>query len=351
MPQIRAIVLDSNVFGKSALPNAKTISQWAEACWQHDAELWISEVVVHELAQHAVEAHERARDAYDAHRRAMEKWGIKADGPMSTITTHDVSSAIKAAGAVVVALEGEDARDALLDQVLVRGAGQRKSGVKTGAADSAWVRSVVARNDGDTDGLIVVTGDIHALEGTCAELGVELPRHARNLGKLRHLLEESEVATEPWLSLFAGWVQDYFVNSPHGRSSGTPGEDLESLADLGYSNWWDLPGLPEDDYEPWEQQAVTVSNVQSAEILDDVEHDHWSESLNARIELQVEVEEQYARQDPSGHSVEYTVRTYPARVRGTVQAFVDGESIDFDGLLEDIEFLDVDSADVDFRPL
>lgn len=54
MFKIRAIVFDSNVFGKSAQPNVKTIEQWAEACGWHDAELWISEIV----AQHAIEEHD-----------------------------------------------------------------------------------------------------------------------------------------------------------------------------------------------------------------------------------------------------------------------------------------------------
>lgn len=347
--QIRAIVLDSNVFGKSALPNVKTIAQWADACAQHDAELWISEIVVHELAQHAVEAHEKARDAYDAHRRSMEKWGIEPDEPMSTVEVADVVSAIEDAGAVIVPLEGDDARDALFDQVLLRGAGQRKSGVKTGAADSAWVRSVIAHNDGDTDGLVIVTGDTHALEQTCAALDVDVPRHAMNLGELRHLLDESEVATGPSLSVFTEWLQDFFVTSSHGRSSGTPGEDLESLADLGYSNWWELPDLPDDGYEGWERQGVEMSNVQSAEIVGDVDHDRWSESLNARVEFQVEVEEQYTRQDPSGHHLEYASRTYPARLRGTVHAFLGDGAVDFDGLLEDVEFVTVDSTDVDWQ--
>ena len=85
MPQIRAIVLDSNVFGKAALPNVKTIEQWADACAQHDAELWMSDVVLYELAEHAVEAHEEFRHKYDTHGRTVAKWGVAPDGPMSSI--------------------------------------------------------------------------------------------------------------------------------------------------------------------------------------------------------------------------------------------------------------------------
>lgn len=351
MPPIRAIAFDSNVFGKNALPNVKTIRQWVNACAQHDADVLISEIVVHELAQHAVEVHDAFRNTYDAHRRAVGRWGIEPDPPLSPIGLGDVLSAIEDAGAVIVSLEGEDARQALLDQVLLRGAGQRKSGVKTGAADSAWIRSIVVHNDGHTEGLIVVTGDIHALEQTCASLGVDVPRHAKNLGELQHLLDESEAATAPWVSLFTSWVQEHFVNSSQGRTSGTPGEDLEALADLGHSNWWDLSGLPDDGQEMWEEQDLSISTVRSARVVNTIEHDHWTDSLSARLELEVEIEEQYARQDLSGHHVEYAARRYPARVRGTVRAFLEGASVDFDGLLEEIEFMTVESAEVDWQSI
>lgn len=351
MPPIRAIVLDSNVFGKRAWPNVKAIAQWAEACARHDAELWIPEVVVYELAQHAVEAHAKFRITYEAHRRDVKKWGIEADGPMSPIDTDDIWSAIESAGAVIVPLRGEDARDALLDQVLLRGAGQRKSHVKTGAADSAWVRSVIAHNDGDAAGLIVVTADHHALKPTCHQLGVDVPRHVANLGELPHLLDESDVATEPFASLFSSWVQDHFVDRVHRGSRGEPGEDMKSLADIGFSNRWNLPAAPDDGYEAWEEQAMSLSTVHSAEVLGDIEHDRWSGSLSARVELEVEVEEQYARQDPSGHRVEYSARRYPARVRGTVQTFLDGETVDWDGLLEDVEFVPVEAGEVDWESM
>ncbi|MDX3003490.1 hypothetical protein PWY87_17520 [Kribbella solani] len=351
MFKIRAIVFDSNVFGKSAQPNVKTIEQWAEACGWHDAELWISEIVVHELAQHAIEEHDRFILTYEAHQRNLAKWGVDAGEPMLPIDPHDVREAIEAAGAVVVPLEDSDARDALLDQVLLRGPGQRKSGVKTGAADSAWVRSIVAYSVGDTDGLIVVTGDTHALEQTCADLDVDVPRQAKNLGELRHLLDESEDASEPMASFFGSWVQNHFVNSSHGRSSGIRGEDLDSLADVGYSNWWDLPELPYDGYETWAEQEHSISTVRSAQIVGNVEHDRWSDSLSACIELEVEVEEQYARQDSHGQQVEYASRSFPGRVRGTLQAFVDGDTIEFDGLLEDVEFMSVEDFEVEWQSI
>jgi hypothetical protein len=223
--------------------------------------------------------------------------------------------------------------------------------VKTGAADSAWIRSIVAYNDGETDGLIVVTGDSHALEKTCADLEVDVPHQAKNLGELRHLLDESDAAAEPMVTLFTSWVQDHFVDSYHGRSTGTPGEDLVSLADLGYSNWWDVPWPSGGGYEVWAVQEHNISAVQSAKIVGNIEHDRWSDSLSARVELEVEVEEQYARQDPSGQHVEYVSRRYPGRVRGTVQTFLESGAPDFDGVLEDVEFVPVEDFEVEWHSI
>ncbi|GAA1683783.1 hypothetical protein GCM10010977_31710 [Citricoccus zhacaiensis] len=351
MPQIRAIVFDSNVFGKDALPNAKTISQWAAACSRHGAELWMSEIVVYELAQHAADKREKFIKSYETHRREVEKWGIQIRDQISTISVDEVYSAIEKSGAIIVPLEDGDAREALLDQVLVRAAGQRKSGVKTGAADSAWIRSVVSYNDDEPDGLIVVTGDSHALKQTCASLRVDVPQHAKNLGELQHLLDESEVASEHLFSLFATWVQDQFVNSVQGRYTDTIGEDVEMLADFGDPNWWDLPGLPDDGYETWEKQSVSVGSVESAEIIGDVEYDRWSGSLYAEIEVEFNVEEQLARQDSSGHELKYAVRSFPLRARGAVRASLDGEVIDFDGRLEDVKLLTVDYDQIDWQSI
>jgi hypothetical protein len=54
-------------------------------------------------------------------------------------------------GATIIPVDGQAAQDALRDQILVRGPATRKGGVKTGAADSAWLRSVLAHNNGSFD--------------------------------------------------------------------------------------------------------------------------------------------------------------------------------------------------------
>ena len=344
MHDIRAIIFDSNVFGRQALPNITTIRLWAGACAAHDADLWIPEVVAYELAQHVVEAHDVFREQLDAHRQRLKTWGQPTGQPLPAVNVEDVLNAIRQAGAEIISLDEEDAREAILDQVLLRGVGSRKSGVKTGAADSAWVRSVIAYNDGESDGLIIVTGDSRALERTCAEIGVDVPMNAKHLGEVSHLLDDSVSASEELRSKYEAWVQEYFV----GRlgASRAEGADLGELADLDAHHWWEVEGLPDDGYEEWELQDRVLAPVSLAEVMGEVEHDRWSSTFTARVRLTAEVEEQYARQDPFGDFVQYRARTYPGSVQAKLRLFSEGNSLEFDGVLDDVELLSPASIDV-----
>ena len=247
VPEIRNIVFDSNVFGRQALPKVKTIRLWAKACAEKGAELWIPKVVAFELAQHVVEAHATFAEQHSAHRQRLEAWGQPVGEQLRSIGVEDVLSAIRTAAARIVPLAGYDAREAILDQVLLRGAGSRESGVKAGAADSAWVLSIIAYNDGEPDGLIVVTCDTRALERTCLEMGVDVPRNGKHLGDVSHLLDESSPASEELAAKFRDWLQEYCVGGladPRGE-----GIYLTEVADLGPHNWWQVEALPDDGYE------------------------------------------------------------------------------------------------------
>ena len=72
---IKAIVLDSNAFGRAVEPNVETIESWANACTNHSAELWIPQVVALELSQRVVaSSNEFARKAKD-HNTSRRRWG------------------------------------------------------------------------------------------------------------------------------------------------------------------------------------------------------------------------------------------------------------------------------------
>jgi hypothetical protein len=344
VPPIRAIVFDSNVFGRQALPNVTTIRLWAQACAAHDAELWIPEVVACELAQHVVEEHEAYRDQHDAHRQRLAAWGQSSGERLSSIGVRDVLAAIRKAGAEIIPLDEDAAREAILDQVLLRGVGRRKSGVKTGAADSAWVRSIIAYNEGEPDGLIVVTGDTEALERTCAEIGVDVPRNGKHLGDVRHLLDDSSTASVALTAKFDGWMQAYFVggpNNPHDE-----GARLQEVLDLGIRNWWNIENVSDDGYGEWELQDRTVAPVSEAQVISEVAHDRWTDTLTATVKLTAEAAEQYARQDPFGDYLQHRRRTYPGSVRAELRLFIEDGELAFDGVLEEIELLSPGSLEI-----
>jgi hypothetical protein len=95
----------------------------------------------------------------------------------------------------VLALDGGDAIEALKDQLLVRPPGGKKKGTKTGAADSAWLRTVFREADEDFSTVLIVTGDRGAVDGAVEEWGTDAPIVAAHFDEARELLALTEPAT------------------------------------------------------------------------------------------------------------------------------------------------------------
>jgi hypothetical protein len=226
-----------------------------------------------------------------------------------------------------VPLEGDAAVSAIRDQVLLRGPASRRREVKTGAADSAWIRSVVDYNDGGTAGLVLVTGDVRTVASACESLGVDTPRVAKNLGEIRHLLQETAEASDEQRANFISTISNLFTQP------GVSDVELRNLADLSYPhNWWSVDlGMDSDDY--WELQSSSFQ-VGTVEVTGTVQHDAWTESLSGPVRIDVEVEEQYARQDQWGDAPEYRSFFYRAWIKGEVTLFDEQEPS-----LDSIEFV------------
>jgi hypothetical protein len=343
--RVRAIVFDTNVFGKGALPKVETIENWARVCSDHDAELWIPRVVAYELAEHVLAETSKTQALIEAHDRNRERWGIPRFPIPDAVTVDDVLEALEDAGAVLVPLNGDDAIEALTDQVLQRGAGARKERVKTGAADSAWVRSVIAANGGNGDGLIVVTGDVKALVATCAELGIEPPRHVPHLGKLHPLEDATQAASDELRGAFKDWLA-MSVDSSDGIA-----EDIWSYADLSGAHWWDNQQDRDFHFE-WEHQDSFLARDDATELVGILVHDAWANTLSGRIRMVFAVEEQYARQDRWGDHPEYMALRYPGVIEADVTVFLDSEGQPgVVGSLDDVELIDPEPQQVYEEPL
>lgn len=339
--QVRAIVFDANVFGHSVEPNVQTIETWADACARHDAELWIPEVVVWELAERVVSAAAEFAETVQAHNRRRLRWGFEPVDEPDVVVVDDVVLVIEEAGARVVELTDEAARAAIRDQVLVVGTGGRKSGVKTGAADSAWLRSVVAQNGGNLDQIILVTGDVAAVQAVGDELGVRALRHASHLGELRALLDELAPADTRQIAVFKDTVQAEVVGT---KASST---ELLDLGGVDRFNWWS-PDLAAEFLFSWEHQDSSVTLNPALQFSGNLTFDAWSDSISGQVRFLVSVEDQYARQDSLGDAPEYCAVTYEAWLDSNITVYLSQDADQRPAIIGDflVNALGVDQSSV-----
>lgn len=337
---IKAIVLDANAFGASVEPNVATIENWAAACENHDAQLWIPEIVAWELAQRVKHQADEMAHSLAVHNTKRHKWGFPPLSKPALLTEVEVIDRLERAGAIIVPLTGDAAVAGVRDQVLLLGPAVRKKDVKTGAADSAWIRSVIEHNGGGTEDLILVTGDQQAVEKTCAALEVDLPRIAKNLGEIQHLLNESSSATAEQTEKYQKLAQQYFAGPD------LTGSDLIDLLGLSRREWWDVD-LGLDYGTGWELQQKHVTPG-TLDVISEVQFDNWSGSTSATVRMTVAVEEQYARQDQWGDLPEFRVFCYDGWVEGRLTIFADTDS--GVGTLEDYR-LGVEDGSLTSQPM
>lgn len=341
MSEIRAIAMDTSAFS-NGLPRIRLIKQWAIACEDNAAELWIPEVVALELAEHVVRETRKDDEQLRRYSRQRGEWGLTSIDLPKPVGVDDVVARIKESGAVLVRLDGESARQAIVDQITLRGAGEKKGGVKTGAADSAWIRSLAAHNDGDLAGVVVVTNDRRALEQTVAALKIAPPLHVEHMRALDQLLDPSDEDIDALAKEFIEWAKWYF-SSPEGFTA----RDLFPLWELGKDPWW-TTDFPHPFNRDWEHQESSLS-PRTAEVSN-VDFSPWSRTISCTITLVSDVEDQYSAQDHLGNEPVYLSVRYEGAVEVTASAFVNADgTFDFDEVKDDWLLIDnPDDRDMDY---
>jgi hypothetical protein len=164
----RAIVLDTNAFPvgprafRKPLLSLESLRALAEDAEAEGVEIWLPEVVVWELADHAAEYYAQQYAPWSATARRLGGTGLVIAVPTELTASEIHEQTAAAVGSVpnvrVVACRAESARDGLRDQILQTGPATRDRGVKSGAADSTWVRDIVDEANGAT-GFHLVTAD------------------------------------------------------------------------------------------------------------------------------------------------------------------------------------------------
>jgi hypothetical protein len=171
----KAAVLDASFVDKGRL-NIGGIERLAAGLGARSAELWIPEVVLLEFAVHAwedlklqLQIHKRLRQAGLAEGQPL------TDPGSSQIAGKLLKIITGIPNVILVGLNGESAAAGLRDQILGTGPGSVKAGVRTGAADSAWVRGVLDRANHELRSVVFLSRNEEDVVKTALAIG-----HARS---------------------------------------------------------------------------------------------------------------------------------------------------------------------------
>lgn len=314
----KAAVLDACYLPEGRL-NTGDVERLASGLAGRGGQLWIPEVVVLELAVHAWEDLRSNRQTHNKLRRA----GLPPDQAPANLNSGEIADQLlKTCAAipnvVIIELTAESAIAGLRDQILGTGAGSVRDGVRTGAADSAWVRDALECADNDPHAVVFLTND----------RGVE--RAARALG---HSVGDMQIWKTAGAVAEHEMLDRFFGPAP---VSPAPAEPIDKLAVLdiitaSLRNDY-AEAMANDDPHGPPPEWIEIHNVGIG-----VNHS-WGEEaeIETMIDPEAEVEPStqlvdvtvfdiYAtNNDGAGVTVDYVVRLL-ADVR------VEGQKIDNDG--------------------
>ena len=239
-----AVVVDANTYGKDG-PDLTGMYDLARDLGPLGIEVWVPEPVAWEMAEHAAREWTTAKNAVKNAQSALRKAGLKPVFDSVYTDRQEVIDACLArlsASALIdiVPLTGPSAIEGLKDQVFKRPPGKTKGdGVKTGGSDSAWLRTVLDKVDGQGHKLLFLSqdGDIAA---AFAQWGQQPPLMCAR-DQVRNRLIPTEPASSEEIALItrhlAERVPENLLNPPTG--SGPPlveagSNQLRAALDLPY---------------------------------------------------------------------------------------------------------------------
>lgn len=167
--RLQAVVVDASVMGERGDLRLSALRRVSElAARDGHLEVWVTEPVLWEWCEHAAREYRAAASALTGSASRLDKAGVPV-APHLVLSDDQVrdqvADAVRAVPCVrVLELDPQDARDALRDQVLVLGPGKRAAAqgdkrIKTGASDSAWIRSAYRRAGRDSGRYAVLSAD------------------------------------------------------------------------------------------------------------------------------------------------------------------------------------------------
>lgn len=315
----KAAVLDASYLSNGRL-DIGVVERLAAGLKARGAELWIPEVVVLEFAVHAWEDLTAERRMHKRLRQAgLVEVPLLSDLDSAQIADEFVKKCADFPGVIVIGLTGESAMAGLRDQILGTGPGSVKTGVRTGAADSAWVRSALDQANNQLRLVVFLSLDEPGVTKTALALG-----HAKN---------DIQIWKQPGAKVEDEMLDKFFGPAP---ASPEPVEPIDVVAVLriitaSLKSDQDAARNADDHHGP-PPEWIEVSDVSIGGNHDWGDDEEIETMMDPEAEVEPDVElvdvavtDVYAaNEDGTGVMVDYTVRLL-ADVR------VEGQKINNDG--------------------
>lgn len=164
----KAIVMDTNFFGRGGLPDVPRLRQWVRDARAVGMEVWVPEVVLWELASHLWEEIQKSNSAIQQLGAVLDKASFSDRPSMPHESAAQVLEKLDeqitelGEGLEIIACRDEDALAGLKDQIFAAPPGEKKGKnqeLRTGAADSAWLRSILRRADETGSEVVIISND------------------------------------------------------------------------------------------------------------------------------------------------------------------------------------------------
>jgi hypothetical protein len=317
---LRAIVFDTNSFPRGGL-DLGLLREWAQRAVDDGFEVWVPEPVLWELAEHAAASWEEWRTSTNRARKSMQAAGLKipSDDPYSSrpevMAAVDASVRSLAPSVRIIALDGDLAVEAIRDQVQIRPPADKKSEVKTGAADSAWIRQVLRAADNDLDSFVIVGADADVYD---AFKGWDLPKpHMVPLYALQGTLFVLETPSDEIKDALVRFLQGV-VGQPL-EAGHTPDEDL-TLGQVGV-----LTELVEE-WEDDQIRDVELGRIRAVVGMNEVKISRRG-LATAQVFLLVEAEYSGWRIREDGTLVAHSSNIPQILVRDVLSFTLDGDAV------------------------
>ncbi|MBB2749219.1 UNVERIFIED_ORG: hypothetical protein FHR35_009132 [Microbispora rosea subsp. rosea] len=235
--RLLAVALDTNALGRGR-PHLGNLTTLAARLQVIGLPVWVPEPVAWEWAQHIGEDWQAALGTTAPSWRQLADAGLTVTPPASPYTDQSavqrafLEALAKIDNLTVVPLSADSAKEGLKDQILQRPPGRRKDGVKTGAADSAWLRDLQRAAQGDLSRVLLVSAD-GDIKRACQEWQVPTPL-MRGWGQLLETLftftlDDSDATVT---RLIVAYLRRRLFEDPPGGCGFTVTADPRQLAAL-----------------------------------------------------------------------------------------------------------------------